>query len=118
MKMRSFAKILGISASIVSIVLWIVLIFFNPYTTDPVDSETITRTLMMLLLPACLALGATITARKPFLLIAFIWSLPMSIYLALTPSIFALFAFTSILYLMSYLILYFSDKRGLKDSSN
>src|SRR5690625_365032 len=110
--MKIFANVICIGASVASIILWIIFIFFNPYDTGNISSDLFFRTFMMLLLPALLALGATVTFRKVFLFIAFIWSLPMSIYLALTPGIFAFFALTSIGYLFSYLLLKINDKKS------
>jgi uncharacterized membrane protein len=45
------------------------------------------------------------------MLIAFFWSLPISLYLA-TPGPFALFGITSISYLISYFFMRVEKKRG------
>src|SRR5699024_961568 len=110
--MKIFAKVLGAGAGVASIILWVIFIFFNPYDNGNITSELFTRTFMMLLLPALLALGATFTFRKVFLFIAFLWSLPMSIYLAVTPGIFAFFALTSFGYLLSYLFLIIDARKS------
>lgn len=108
--MKFLSKVIGLSASVASIILWIIFIFFNPYDTGNITSDLFFRTFMMLLLPAFLSLGATFTFRKVFLFIAFLWSLPMSIYLALTPGIFAFFALTCVGYLFSYLLFVINNR--------
>ncbi|OZU89420.1 hypothetical protein CIL03_06830 [Virgibacillus indicus] len=81
---------LGGIAGITSIALWFILIFFNPYS-EAFQMEPFLNTLFTLFLPACLAIGAAVAKRKYFMLIAFIWSAPMSTYMALTPGVFKYF---------------------------
>lgn len=85
-------------ASIGTIVLWCLLNFFNPYA-EPAN-ELLLRTFIFLFVPACLALTATYVKKPLLMIIASVWSLPISLYLLMTPSIFALFGVTSILYLV------------------
>jgi hypothetical protein len=106
---------MGFIAGILSLSLWLILIFFNPYSTPDPDSAV--TTFFMLFLPACLAIFATVTSRKFLMLIAFLWSLPISLYLIGTPGIFALFGATSISYLISFLLIVFAMKRR-KDRKN
>ncbi|PAV28442.1 hypothetical protein CIL05_16005 [Virgibacillus profundi] len=100
--MLRISRWLGIVAGISSIFLWFILVFFNPYN-GTFELEPFLNTLITLFLPACLAIGAAITNRKYFLLIAFLWSAPISAYMALTPGIFKFFGLTSALYLVSFL---------------
>ena len=65
-------------AGLFSIGLWIVFIFYNPYTTSSFD-DTAIYTFLMLCLPACLAIIAAFTKKKYNLFIAFLWSLPISL---------------------------------------
>lgn len=59
----------------------------------------------MLFIPACLAIVAVISAKPAFMLIAFIWALPYSLYLFFTPGIFKFFGASCLLYLISYLLM-------------
>lgn len=100
---------IGGLAAVFSIVLWVILIFFNPYNGE-FQMEPFLNTFITLFLPACLALGAAVATRKYFMLIAFIWSAPISTYMALTPGLFKLFGLTSGLYLVSFLIMNLAGK--------
>lgn len=85
--MKNFSRFLGGMAGLSSISLWLVLVFFNPYSSAAAGTAIITFT--MLLLPACCAIIAAIYPNSTGMLIAFLWSLPISAYLAATPGIFA-----------------------------
>ena len=102
---------IGVMAGLFSIGLWIVLVFFNPYTVASPGKAAV-NTFMMLVIPACLAIVASIMNKKYFLLIAFIWSLPISLYLALTPGIFALFIAPCIAYLICFLLMLFPKNKA------
>nr|WP_106781443.1 hypothetical protein [Lysinibacillus timonensis] len=95
-------RILGIVAGIASIVLWIVLVFANPYAV--LGSGGTITTFVMLFLPACLAIFASIKGKHVLLLLAFIWSLPISLYVYFTPGIFSWFGITSFTYLFSFVL--------------
>jgi hypothetical protein len=113
-KIRKTGFYIGFFAGIFSLSLWFILIFINPYSTPDPDSAV--TTFFMLFLPSCLAIFATLTTRKFLMLVAFLWSLPISLYLIGTPGIFALFGVTSISYLISFLFLYFTKKRSGKNN--
>jgi len=85
-----------------SILLWCILIIFNPYT-DVMNWSPALNTFIMLFLPGCLALIAMVYSYRLLLLIAFGWSILPSLYMAGTPGIFAWFGVTSIGYLFAYL---------------
>ncbi|MCK1998636.1 hypothetical protein MPH47_15635 [Psychrobacillus psychrodurans] len=104
------SSLLGLVAAIISIVLWMLLNFFNPYSNGT-SNDTTLITLFMLVLPATLAIISSFTARKSLMLIAFIWSLPISLYMLMTPGIFLLFGITSFCYLLSYILMW--KKQGL-----
>jgi drug/metabolite transporter (DMT)-like permease len=103
-KLSRLSRFIGVLAGVTSIVLWGILNFFNPYSGS-VQYEPLMTTLFTLFLPACLAVVAAIKAQQTFMLIAFIWSMPISLYLAFSPGIFALFGVTSLAYLISYLMM-------------
>ncbi|SER75780.1 hypothetical protein SAMN04487944_109143 [Gracilibacillus ureilyticus] len=93
------AKWLGITAGTLSMILWIVLI------TDNFAADVFFRTLLTLLLPACMAIYGSIKNKRVFLFISFIWSLPISAYFLLTTSIYAIFAATCLCYLVSFFLM-------------
>lgn len=94
----------GVVAAIISISLWLLLNFFNPYSIET-NTGTTLITLLMLVLPAISAIISYFTSRKLLMLIAFIWSLPLSLYMLMTPAIFLLFGLTSFCYLFSYILM-------------
>ena len=87
------------AAAIGSLSLWCSLIFFNPY--DQPDVDVMFNTFLFLFCPAGLALVAAWVKRSWLLFAAFVGSLPVNLYLAMTPGIYALFGVTSVLYLMA-----------------
>lgn len=106
------SSIIGLIAGISSIFLWFVLNFFNPYS-NLTETEPMMLTFFLLLLPACSAIISSITSKNMLMLIAFLWSLPLSLYLIMTPGVFALFGLTSISYLVSFILMNFTKKRIL-----
>lgn len=110
-------NLLGLLAGISSVILWIILQFFNPYLSS-IEFEPFMNTLFFLLLPAILGIYASLAKRKTFMLIAFLWSVPLSLYLTLTPGIFAFFGLTCFMYLISYLLLAVGEKRKWTKSTS
>lgn len=104
LEMRKKSALIGFIAGMASIILWIVFNFFNPYSNQ-ISYETMFTTFLMLVLPACLAIYSFYKSKKPFMLIAFIWSLPLSLYMLMTPGVFLLFGITSFMYLLSYVLM-------------
>ena len=109
--MKRAAMSIGTMAGVVSVFLWIKLHFFNPYIEHISESISIRQTILTLLLPAILAIAASLTKKHTFLFIAFLWSLPISIYSAFTKSVYALFAATCFGYILSYILMYAAYKR-------
>ncbi|MFX3632393.1 MAG: hypothetical protein ACE3L7_09495 [Candidatus Pristimantibacillus sp.] len=118
MNKKSISYSIGLLASIGSIILWILFAFLNPYTHEPVARDVLLNTLLTLCLPACLALLATIIRRARFMLIAFVWSLPISLYTAMTPSIFKWFGLTCLLYLIAGLLMINKNKQRQNKNSS
>ncbi|MFC6039992.1 hypothetical protein ACFPYN_11225 [Paenisporosarcina macmurdoensis] len=100
--MRIIGTILGVIAGVFSIFLWIMLVFYNPYTGSSSEDVAI-NTFFTLCLPACLAITSSFMNKKYLMLIAFIWSLPISLYVMLTPGIFAWFIVPCITYFICFL---------------
>lgn len=93
------ASLIGVNFRGLSICLWIIFSFFNPYSNGT-EMEPMVNTFIMLFLPACLAIISSLSSKKVFMFISFLWSLPISLYLILTLSIFALFGITCFSYLL------------------
>lgn len=98
-------KLIGLLASIGSMILWIVCIFINPYTHERAENDVLLITLFTLFVPACVALIGSVINKTSLMFIAFVWSVPISLYMAMTPSIFKLFGITSVLYLVSGILM-------------
>ncbi|MGM7684140.1 hypothetical protein ACSVDA_18560 [Cytobacillus sp. Hm23] len=109
-KIRNTSKLLGIVGGFSSIILWIIFNYYNPYSNLK-DTEPMVITFIMLFLPACLAIIASIKFKKHLMVIAFLWSLPISLYTMGTPGTFSLFGVTSITYLISFLFMILAKKR-------
>jgi hypothetical protein len=115
MNLRIAGLILGVIAGVFSIVLWMVLVFYNPYTTSGFDNVAV-NTFFMLCLPACLAIISSFMKKKYLMLIAFIWSLPISLYLMLTPGIFAWFIAPSMIYFICFLFMLLAKNKSVINS--
>ncbi len=96
-------KRIGYAASVVTVGLWAVLLWFNPYFNG-LDRISFLITLIMLVLPAVLFSVGLALSRSLILLISFIWSFPYSLYMLLTPSIFKLFGVTCFIYLLCFVL--------------
>lgn len=95
----------GILASLSGILLWVILIFFNPYVGGLPGAATILLTFIGLGLPAIIGFLSSMFKIKYLMYISFISSLPASLYLAGTPSIFRFFIVISLGYLVSAILL-------------
>ncbi|CAM3271725.1 hypothetical protein FITA111629_13945 [Filibacter tadaridae] len=95
---------IGLMAGVLSIIPWIIFSFFNPYLNQ-VEGGTILLTFGMLVLPSCLAIASFLLSKKVLMLIAFAWSLPISLYLLMAPGVFLLFGVTSFSYLISFIFM-------------
>ncbi|MGO4494973.1 hypothetical protein AB4114_03525 [Paenibacillus sp. 2RAB27] len=98
-------KLIGLLASIASMFLWIIFALFNPYTHEHVENDVLVITLFTLFIPASVALLGSVIRRPSLMLIAFVWSLPISLYTAMTPSLFKMFGITSVMYLISGILM-------------
>ncbi len=106
-KIRKTSKLLGIIAGVASIIIWFVL--------KPTEYEPMLNTFFSLALPAVLAIIASLTNYSFLMLIAFVWSLPISLYMVLTPSYFALFGITCVCYLISFILMVLDRKRSKQE---
>lgn len=114
MRFRSLNLIslwIGILASLGSICLWIVLVFFNPYASGV---DAFVGTLFMLCLPSFLAFYAAMNQKNTLMLIAFVWSAPFGLYFTGSPGIFRGYGFVLLFYFLSWLLMVIKRKTKLK----
>lgn len=116
-QLKRVAIILGMLGSGSSMGLWLVLNFYNPYS-NVLDTSVLMSTFVMLFLPACLAMMAVMAQQKYMMLIAFLWSLPISLYMLATPGVFAMFGITVLTYLASFILMVFAGKTVVMDVSS
>jgi hypothetical protein len=76
------------------------------------------NTFAMLCFPAYLAIISSLMHKKYLMLIAFIWSLPVSLYLMFTPGIFAWFIASCIIYFICFLIMLLTKNKSAINSSS
>jgi hypothetical protein len=96
-------KLIGYVSSLMTVFLWFIFTFINPYAEFS-NHNSIIITIMMLLLPAGLLAIGVFLNRSLLMLLAFIWSFPYSLYMLLTPGIFMLFGITSFMYLLCFVL--------------
>ncbi|OED05361.1 hypothetical protein [Bacillus cereus] len=100
--MNKTASKSGLFAGVGSIILWIFLVYYNLYA-EITRRASFYISVITLLLPATFAIAGTFLGKKSLMFLAFLWSLPASLYFVLTPSIFILFGLTCFTYFFSYL---------------
>lgn len=96
-------KLIGYMSSLMTVFLWLIFIFINPYA-EITNRSTLVISIIMLLLPAGLLAIGVFLNRSRLMLLAFIWSFPYSLYMLLTPGIFRLFGITSLMYLLCFVL--------------
>lgn len=98
--MRSY---IGLMASIGCILLCLILLYWNPYSGTPPERGTVLILTVMVILPACLGVAASMFKLRALMIIVFIWSVPYCLYIAVAsiPSIFNLFGVVLLGYLVS-----------------
>lgn len=68
-------KLLGLVASVGSMMLWILFIFYNPYTHERAENDVLLTSFLTLFVPACVALIGSVIQKPSLLILAFtsIW---------------------------------------------
>lgn len=99
----SIIKLIGYVSSLMTVFLWFILIFINPYG-ELTNYSSIVISITMLLLPAGLLALGILKNKGVLMLLAFIWSLPYSLYMLMTPGIFMLFGITCFMYLLCFVL--------------
>lgn len=93
--------ILGIAGSLLGILLWIILIFFNPYGSEQTKPGTFYITFLMLCLPAIVAILTLVYNRLKLIWVVLIWTLPYGLFFSATPGIFNVYGIVLVIYLIA-----------------
>lgn len=105
------SRVVGFIAGLMNMLIWAMFTFFNPYSSAFVGIDTALLTFFLLALPALFIMIFIRVSNHFFMLIAVIWSLPCSLYFALTPGIFAIAGFAWLLYLLSFILITIYKKK-------
>ncbi|SFS74850.1 hypothetical protein [Paenibacillus sp. BC26] len=92
-------EIVGYAASILTSLLWMVLVWQDPFF-EGMNKVDPTQSFLMLVLPACLFGIGLLQSRVIIMLAAFLWSVPFSIFMLFSSSMFVLFGVCCLLYLV------------------
>jgi len=99
----------GIVAAVSGLVLSVILGLFNPYVGG-IAKEAIPVAFIGLGLPAILGFIASLYGTTWLMYVVFIYTLPVSLYLAATPGIFRFFIFVTFGYLLAAISLSMDKK--------
>jgi hypothetical protein len=100
---EKIGTIIGVVASILGILLWIVLVYFNPYRTAGITDDWMKITFLKLGLPAVGGLAASVFGQA---WLNFLLGLsPYYLYMAGTPGIFGFFGLVSVGYIISAILM-------------
>ncbi|MCM1566908.1 MAG: hypothetical protein NC238_13420 [Dehalobacter sp.] len=90
--------IFGLLGSILGITLWVILLFFNPYSREQQVSYIYILTQIF---PGVVGLVSAILKKVWLMVIVFIILLPLGFYMALTPGVFKYFGLVLVFYWFS-----------------
>lgn len=94
---------IGILASLCAIGLWIFLLYSVLEWYDEISSDFFGKTFFGLALPAVIGLYAIVKQKRDLMLVVFVWSFPLSLYLFFSP-IYPILL-TSLAYLITAIIM-------------
>ena len=115
--LRTVARLLGLSAAVLVIVLTGEMLMMNPYDTGGITAGTAIVGVVMILL-AFLAGWAAFTVRPVILLLAFIGSfVPVGYYLLGTPGVFALIGVADLGYLVTSALMFLDARNHAEGAS-
>lgn len=108
------SRVIGLVAAILTIVLYGVMVFFNPYNGHERTIENYRVVIMMCML-ALLAIWGSLKFKPLLLLIAFFCSFfPVGLYLLGTHGIFALIGICNLLFLVTGIVMFIFKKKQRK----
>lgn len=105
-------SIVGMVGGILAIILWVNLTYINPYN-NPTIAGALPYPFFLLFIPACLALFSSLKRNQKWMFVAFLMSLPMSLFMIAMPDIFSMYGVISVFYLVSFLLIRFKARRML-----
>lgn len=97
-------QFMGYLSCYASIMLWLLLIWNEPYF-DGMNSLRLFHSVTMILLPSLLFLIGLYTSKVLLMILALLWGIPYAVYMLITSSIYMLFGFISLLYLVCIILL-------------
>ncbi|MEK5429198.1 hypothetical protein [Cytobacillus sp. FSL R7-0680] len=108
--MKEISRVVGFIAGLISMIIWGMFTFLT-YSSDFVGIGTALLTFFLLALPALFIIIFIRVSNQFIMLIAVIWSLPCSLYFALTPGFFAIAGLAWLLYLISLILMTLHKKK-------
>lgn len=96
-------KMLGYTAILLSIVLWLLLVWNAPLF-EGMNKLDPRLSFIMLVLPSCLYAAGLAMSKVLLLLIAFVWSIPFSLFMLFSDDIYILYGLVSIVYYICILM--------------
>jgi hypothetical protein len=101
---KKASVITGLAGCILGILLWTILIYFNPYSSNPANPGTFYITFFMLCLPAVVGLLSLAFNRLKLIWLVLLWTLPYGLYLTATPGIFNLYGLVLAFYFIAVIL--------------
>lgn len=99
-------RLIGVAGAIGGFLFCCFILLFNPYTHSSVGPDVIISFTIMYLLPAMLAIYASISMKPKLLLACSIWAMPLSLYCLATPGVFKFLIIAPILLLIAGIKMY------------
>ncbi|MBI1877108.1 MAG: hypothetical protein HYR94_02545 [Chloroflexi bacterium] len=107
----TLAHFIGLIAASLTVILYSVLLFFNPYTNQPATAETHWIAVIMILL-ALLVGWASLKYMPVLIFLAFLASFfPVGLYMLGTPGLFRAIGVGNLLYLMAVILMVIYRKK-------
>jgi hypothetical protein len=100
----------GMVGGILSIILWVNFTYINPYN-NPTIAGPLPYPFFLLFIPACIAIFSSLKSSQKWMFLAFVWSLPMSLFMIAMSDIFSIYGVISVLYLVSFLLIRIKSRR-------
>lgn len=108
--MRETSRIIAVIGAISAIILSVIFLIFNPYNGNTTTVPTAMIVTLMFIVPALIVIIGSVKTKASWLFISSVWTLPYSIYMFLTPSIFKLLLLPACFYLVSAILIMLNPK--------
>lgn len=104
------SKSIGWLGSLTGFAFWFLINFINPYSQSN-DEEVLLKTTFAILLPAILSFISIVTKSKWAMFAAFFISIPIALYLFMTPGIYQWVITTTVYYLCSAILMILGKRK-------